>query len=408
MPELGTSDDAVFAFVAVSAILLFVVGLLERRRHRANLRSTPLRVSVNGSRGKSTVTRLLTGALSAGGRRTLGKTTGTEARLVLGWSGEEEPIHRRPEGPNIGEQRAVSRRAAAERADAVVAECMAVTPEYQLTFHREMLDANLLVITNVLDDHLEEMGPTTADVAEVFAESIPRGCTLVVSPGPHLEHFREVAQQRGATFLVAEPDAVDEEILRGFDHLVLDEHVAQVLAVTRHLGIDDGAALEGMRAAPADPFATRLIPIGDPADPAVFVNAFPANDPTSTLAIWQHVLDRGHPSDDLVVIMNCRSDRVARTRQFADDVLPALPIATLVVVGESTKPVLQAAREGRIDATDVLDLSGAAPDAVLNALEGRLRGCVVLGVGNLHGGGADLVAALEALAVDDTPKLGAA
>ena len=408
MPELGTSDDIVFVVSAFAMMALFVAGVVERRNHRANVDRLPLRISVNGSRGKSTVTRLLTGALAAGGRRPLGKTTGTEARLIRGWDLEEEPIHRRPEGPNIGEQREMMRRAVEHDADTVVAECMAVTPEYQLTFHRQMLDVNLLVITNALDDHLEEMGPTAEDVAEVFAASIPAGGTVVVVPGPYVDRFATVADERDAKLLVADPDEIDDGLLQRFDHLVLAEHVALAFAVTRHLGIADTEAIDGMLAAPHDPFATRLLPVGDPQDPALLVNAFPANDPGSTLGIWEHIRERGYPEDGLVVIMNCRGDRVARTQQFAADVLPKLPIETLVIVGASTQAVARAAADGHISAPHVHDLTGKEPAAVIDALDGDLRGRVVLGVGNLHGGGAELLEALEGLQVSSTPRSGAA
>lgn len=408
MAFLGSSDDIVFVVAAIAAVLLFGAGVFEQRRHRRNVAALPLRISVNGSRGKSTVTRLLTGALAAGGYRPLGKTTGTEARLIRGWDLEEEDVLRRPEGPNIGEQRVMMRRAVAEGADTVVAECMAVTPEYQLTFHRTMLDVNLLVITNALDDHLEEMGPTAEDVAEVFSASIPEGGTVVVVPGPHLALLLSAAKKRGATVVVADPEEVSEALLQSFDHLVLDEHVALTLAVTRHLGVPDSAAIAGMRAAPADPFATRLLPIGDPVAPALFVNAFPANDPASTLGVWDHVRDRGHPTDGLVVIMNCREDRIARTQQFAHDVLPRLPIDTLVITGHSTRAVVRAAADGHLQVREVLDLTGQEAGAVTAALDDRLKGRVVLGVGNLHGGGREIIAALEQLAVEPMTELGAA
>jgi gamma-polyglutamate synthase len=400
MPTMGTSDDVVFVVVVVASVLLFLLGVIERRRHQIDLTRVPWRLVVNGSRGKSTVTRLLTGAFAAAGYRTLGKTTGTEARLILGWSGEEEPIHRRPEGPNIGEQRQLLRRAGAEDADAVVAECMAITPEYQATFHRELLDANVLLITNALDDHLEEMGPTAADVADVFAENVPAGGTLVVGPGPHLDRYREAAEEAGATLLVADPSEIGDSLLRRFDHLVWPDHVAGVLALTRHFGIEDGVAVSGMLAAPPDPFATRLLPVGDAVDPAMFVNAFPANDPRSTLGVWHHVRERGYPSEGLVVIMNCRDDRIDRTRRFARSVLPELPIDTLLITGAATRAVTDAVDEGRITARDVHDLTGEDADAVVEVLRDRLAGRVVLGVGNLHGGGAEIVAALEGLAVD--------
>jgi gamma-polyglutamate synthase len=400
---LGSSDDAVLVVVALAMVLLVVVGVVERRRHRANLAGVPLRISVNGSRGKSTVTRLLTGALAEAGYRPLGKTTGTEPKLLFGWSGEEEDIRRRPEGPNISEQRSVVRRAVEEGADVLVSECMAVNPEYQLTFHTEMLDVNLLVICNALDDHLDEMGPTSADVAEVFAASIPAGHKVVVTPEPHLPTYRTAADERGAELLLADPDAVTEEQLRGHRHLVLPDHVAIVLAVTRDLGIDDEVAMRGMRRAPADPYAMRVTEIGDPAAPAFFVNGFAANDPASTLALWEHIEDRDLPTEALTVVVNCRDDRMDRTQRFASDVLPHLPIDQLIVTGRQTGPILQAANgAGRIRAGEVLDLTGASADEVLAALDGSLTDRVVYGVGNLHGGGVELVEAFEALALDPT------
>jgi gamma-polyglutamate synthase len=399
MPQLTTSDDVVLLACAVAALLLLLFGIIERTRHRRRVRAVPLRASVNGSRGKSTVTRLLTGALASGGYRVLGKTTGTEPRLIRGWDGQELPIHRRPEGPNIGEQRDLFRQATEGEVDSIIAECMAVTPEYQHTFHRDLLDANLAIITNALDDHLEEMGPTAADVAEVFADQIPDHGTVAVLPGPYLDRFRRVAEERDAKLLVGTPEEVDPSLLERFEHVVLDEHVALVLAVTRHLGIPDEDAIEGMLAAPPDPFAAKIVQVGDPADPALFVNAFAANDPESTRTLWQLLHGRGAPGERLTVVMNCRDDRIPRTQQFARDVLPSLPIDTLVVTGQATKPVLRAARDGRIRARTIHDLTGADTDAVLQVLDGQLHGRVVLGVGNLHGGGAEVVAALEERAV---------
>lgn len=405
---LGTSDDAVLVVVLVASLLLLTAGVVERRRHRARLGRLPLRISVNGSRGKSTVTRLLTGALAAGGYRPLGKTTGTEPKLLFGWSGEEEDLRRRPEGPNIGEQLSVTRRAVEVGADVLVTECMAVKPEYQLTFHDDLVEVNLLVICNALDDHLDEMGPTAADVAEVFAASIPRGGTVVVTPEAHLDTYLEVAADRDATVLVAEPATVSERALQGHSHLVLAEHVALVFAITRELGIDDEVALAGMRAAPVDPFAMRVTPVGDRDEPAYFVNGFAANDPGSTLAVWQHIQAQDLAVDGLTVIVNCRGDRIDRTELFATDVLPRLPIDTLVVTGEQTRPILRAASQGTIAVHDLIDLTGASAGEVVAALNGSLSGHVIFGVGNLHGGGVELVGAIEDLAIDDLEPRGVA
>jgi UDP-N-acetylmuramyl tripeptide synthase len=71
--------------------VLLVLGGLEGIRHRRNLRHIPIRIHVNGTRGKSSVARLIAGGLRAGGIATCAKTTGTEAAMILP-DGSEYPI----------------------------------------------------------------------------------------------------------------------------------------------------------------------------------------------------------------------------------------------------------------------------------------------------------------------------
>jgi gamma-polyglutamate synthase len=65
--------------------LVFLLGYLvmERARHRRQLARVPTRIVVNGIRGKSSVTRLIAGALRGDPRRVVvAKTTGTAARFI--------------------------------------------------------------------------------------------------------------------------------------------------------------------------------------------------------------------------------------------------------------------------------------------------------------------------------------
>ena len=64
------------------ALLLVGAGAAEVVTHRRNLRKIPIRVHVNGTRGKSSVTRLIAAALREGGTVTCAKTTGTLARFI--------------------------------------------------------------------------------------------------------------------------------------------------------------------------------------------------------------------------------------------------------------------------------------------------------------------------------------
>lgn len=71
---------------------------------------------------------------------------------------EEKPIKRKPQGPNIGEQKEVMKETVERGANAIVSECMAVNPDYQIIFQEELLQANIGVIVNVLEDHMDVMG----------------------------------------------------------------------------------------------------------------------------------------------------------------------------------------------------------------------------------------------------------
>src|SRR5699024_6758934 len=95
-------SQMVLIFVISGLILL--VGAVEWRSHQKHVDSLPVRVNINGIRGKSTVTRLVTAVLNEAGYKTVGKTTGTSARMMLWNQREEEPVIRRAEGPQFKEQ----------------------------------------------------------------------------------------------------------------------------------------------------------------------------------------------------------------------------------------------------------------------------------------------------------------
>src|SRR5690625_1161717 len=167
--------------IPIGLMIALVVGIVEWQRHKKYVAATPIRVNVNGIRGKSTVTRLITGIIKEAGYKTIGKTTGTSARLIYWVTSEEEPIKRRPEGPNIHEQKMVVKKAAQLGAEALVSECMAVNPDYQITFQEKLVQANIGVIVNELEDHMDVMGPTLDDVEEAFHATIPYDVHLIIS-----------------------------------------------------------------------------------------------------------------------------------------------------------------------------------------------------------------------------------
>ena len=147
-------------------LVLFILGLIESRLHKISLNKIPVRIHVNGTRGKSSVTRLISAGLRAGGIRTFAKTTGTAPRIIDS-EGKDRIIHRL-RSASIGEQIKLMHLFSKEKPDAIVMECMAVQPEYQWISEHQMIQSHIGVITNARPDHLEEMGPTIDDVKKIF------------------------------------------------------------------------------------------------------------------------------------------------------------------------------------------------------------------------------------------------
>ena len=139
-------------------------------RDRA-LAGLPIPFDVNGTRAKSTVTRLVWSALREAGIPAMAKTTGTAPRLLLP-DGREIPLGRR--GPaNVREQLALARHARRLGARAMVVECMAIDPVLQHATERQMIRATIGVITNVRLDHTEAMGRDLETIALSLSNTIP-------------------------------------------------------------------------------------------------------------------------------------------------------------------------------------------------------------------------------------------
>ena len=376
-----------------AALLVF-----EKRRNEKNLKKLKIRVNVNGIRGKSTITRLITAILKEAGYHVVGKTTGTAARILYWNREEEEEIRRKPRGVSIGEQIRVVNKAAKVGADALVCECMAVRPDYQKVFQHDILKGNIVVIVNVLEDHLDEMGPTLDQLAWAFGDTIPYRGVAVIPDCPYTEYFQAIAKDRGSRTVVAKPGILPPGYIDQFSYKIFENNCVMALSVARALGIDDEISFRGMLKANPDPGALRIEPIQNKNLKTWLVNAFAANEPASTLEIWDCISDIGLPMDDPVVVMNCRPDRVDRSNQFARDCLPLMGRIRLVVIGEKADPIEHAYRRGKLpNVTEYHNLSERSVRAVMNELTPMLDQHVLFCIGNIHGIGEDFLESVRAL-----------
>ncbi|HWQ78222.1 MAG TPA: poly-gamma-glutamate synthase PgsB, partial [Anaerovoracaceae bacterium] len=371
-------------------VFVFLLGVYEQIRHYRNLNSMELRINVNGTRGKSTATRLITGILKEAGIKAVGKTTGTSARIIYWYKEEEEPIKRGRLGPNIIEQKAVVKKAAKLGASAFVTECMAVNPDYQVTFQDKLVKANIGVVVNVREDHMDLCGPTLDFIAESFTSGIPRNGTLVIGNGSYNEYFTKEAQKRNCRVLIANEREIPEGYLEKFRYVIFPENVAIGLAAAKALNIDRDTALRGMLKANPDPGALMIYRL-DSKRAAYFVNGFAANDPNSINMIWDHIKHIGYSTENAMIIINCRPDRVDRTLQLVEEVLPNMKIDILVAMGMTVAPVTEGVNTKKILPRKYINAEGLSPHEVYKTIKDYFLFRTTFGIGNIHGGGQELV-----------------
>ncbi|REJ09266.1 poly-gamma-glutamate synthase PgsB [Halobacillus trueperi] len=385
------------AYLMIFFVFVLVVGLWEKYKLDRRLKKIPTRILVNGIRGKSTVTRLVMGILKHDGRKVVGKTTGTSARMFYWDQEDEEPIVRGLQGPNINEQMRITEQVVKRRADAFVSECMAVNPEYQKVFQERLVKANITIIANVIEDHMDVMGPTLDDIAEAFSSTIPENGYVIIPETPYQKYFEKIARRKNSKVVVADESWIDEAYLQKFPFMIFPQNAALAMAVAEILDIDRDVALEGMLQAPVDPGAMRVHRFGREEAPKYFFNGFAANDTTSTLNIWERIQQLDYPDQERTIVMSCRSDRVERTIDFAENVLPHIEMERLIVMGESVWPITKAYEEGKIRPLNLINLEKASTEVIVEHLKELPDDSVIYGIGNIVGAGEKVAAAVEEL-----------
>jgi gamma-polyglutamate synthase len=390
-----------YSVFTLALMALLAAGVLEQRRHEANLDQILIRVLVNGIRGKSSITRLCAGALRGGGLVTVAKTTGTAARFIHP-DATEEPVHRKFEIPNIAEQIGIVRRAAAYQPDALVMECMAVMPALQEINQTKLIRSTIGILSNVREDHLAEMGPTLDDVARSLSRAMPAGGICITAERDRRHILQQEANKRNCLLVSVNPDSVTEEEMSQFQYFTFRENVAIALAVAGVLGIDRRSALWGMWTAPPDPGVLSVTTYAVDDRTIRFANVFAANDPESTLMNIEQLIRRGAVTPPLSIVINCRPDRVGRNGQMGA-IVHRLPAATVYLIGHPTK----SAQDGIADGWPgrVVDLGGnRSPEEILETLLAQSGpDASLVAIGNIHGQGELLLEQLAKLPVARRP-----
>jgi gamma-polyglutamate synthase len=385
--------NGVLFLLVLAGIFVFMVTS-EYAKHTLNLRRIPIRIHVNGTRGKSSVTRLLTAALNRAGIRTFGKTTGTLPRMLTP-DGREYPVYRPGGRANVLEQRRIVALARQADAQAIVIECMALQPKLQWLSESKLVQATHGVITNAREDHLDVMGPGEQDVAKALAGMTPPGNKLFTADVRNIGIFKGACDDRG-TMLIETDEAdvagVCDEDMAGFSFHEHKENVALVLSICEDLGIGRKDALAGMWDVVPDEGALKSFEVNFYGRQLCFVNGFAANDPESTEQIWKMSLGLYPEAERRIAVFNTRLDRPQRSQQLAEAYAKWPQADAVLIMGTGTYIFAREAIKRGIDGMAFVLLEGATAAQVFETLVGVSgKSSVICGMANIAGAGLDLV-----------------
>jgi poly-gamma-glutamate synthase PgsB/CapB len=396
---------------AVSLILLLVLVMIafaglvgERIRLDRRRRAVPLLIAVTGTRGKSSVARMLAAVLRESGRRVLAKTTGSEAAFILP-DGSERQIRRRGL-PSIIEQKRVIRLAAQLGVDSAVVEVMSIHPENHVVETRRLLTPDLVLVTNFRVDHTAAVGETREAVAAALALNVPRGARAFVPQSECLPAFRLPVEARGGEVVEVPTGSAAAVLGGGPDGLLrpFGGNLDLVCAAARALEIEDRAIREGVRRSGGDIGSLRIWRYredgsngeGDWQQSCFLVNAFAVNDPESTGLVLDGVtaaLSLG--PERCVGLLNLRADRGDRTLQWVTALREGFleRFGKLYVMGLHAQAVERRLRRVKhLSPIEVIETNGPA-ETTHKVLSGiRTVGGVVFGFGNIAGPGEALIA----------------
>ena len=368
---------------------------IERVRLQKTVDSIPLRICVTGTRGKSSVTRLIAAALRGSGMSVISRTTGAKPVLGLPDRNEKEILRRGL--PTILEGKTILRVGAGLHVDACVVELMGIQPETVYVESQKIFKPHILVITNVRLDHLAQMGRTKERIASCFASAIPEESTVFIPQEETYDIFKRTVRSKKAKLLPVPDDGYSAytDKKRGILSSEFDENLRLSLSVADFLGLNTSAAFRAMSETPPAYGGVKVWTALNPPIPPdwYFVNGFAANEPESTQLIMSRLRDNQLLEGKTVIgVLNSREDRGDRTLQWLEALKSGKfpEIQKLICVGAHRLALMRKLK--KYVGAELYTWRDFQPEEFQSRLSAMAKGkAVVIGMGNMGGAGKRLV-----------------
>jgi len=296
--------------ISIGIVLAVVIFYINEQNEIVIARdSIPIRVHVNGIRGKTSVTRMI-GSLLRPYYRTVSKTTGSEPKII--YPDATERLIIRQNAVNIKEQMAIIKEAHTLKAECIVIECMAIEPTLQRTLEDKIMKSSIGIITNIRYDHEEVMGESIEEIAKSLSNTIPNNSHLIIPKDIQcIDILESIAKQRNTKIHYAEINEVPLGYASRFEFMNYNENIAIVIKLAEIMHIDKETALKNILDTKHDigkgALFTRIINNKK----IHFLNSFANNDVQSLIKMLSII--NFSPKSKKIALLSHRDDRMRRT-----------------------------------------------------------------------------------------------
>lgn len=267
--------------------LYLIVDTYLLRKARKNIK---LVIHVNGTRGKSSVVRMLDEVFRKNDYKTFSKVTGT-LPMYRDCNGNEHHIIRNT--VTILEQKSILKRAAKEHAEVLIIECMALKDTVQ-EYSEHILKADIAVFTNVRTDHLEIMGISKIEIAHTMFKMTSKHQKIIVGS----QELKELYSNR--------------DIICAKQYCIIENEITEntniVLEIVKQLGLDFEKSVSAIKSYKKDIGVKKVIKYKS--NEILF--GFSMNDLETTNEFYKTY----KPNGKNIIWFNDRKDRPMRSLIF--------------------------------------------------------------------------------------------
>jgi gamma-polyglutamate synthase len=387
--------------VTVGLAFLFLFYLiLESILHVRKINRIPLRITVSGTRGKTSIVRSLASVLRTHGMTVLAKTTGSEACYILP-DGSTQKIHRKGL-ITILEQKKLVAKAVTMNVNCMITEIMSIHPDNHYIETQKLIRPGITILTNFRADHTDVVGTSTRELAALFERDIyPK--SRVVIPQEEVNEFITNSIRIKQSEIITAPTGICKEI--NFGSSTYRHHIPvnldAVVTTARYLGIPDRNILKGIQNTELDIGQLEIFPFHLDNRKIWFINTFAANDPISTVYLirkTREILDPEISSSpgtfaepQTIGLIALRSDRGERSQQWMNFLKSEsrAPFDRLYVSGIHSHLFAKKLPDCEI-------LRSKNPEKITRQIIDSTHGdLLVFGIANIHGVGNQLLSYWE-------------